>query len=463
MMERLPRFAIVGSILVVVAAAFLTAWVRPFYFTSQTIIGGLLFLELLVAAICFYRRFFLPALLLVFLFAGLDLPLKGVWTQARWLFLGAGAFVGGLVMLKERRLPFKLFHIIAMFSIFACLMSATVSQHSDVARLKATSVLLLFVYASTGARLAFARSESKFLHGLRMGGGILIVAVGILYGVGFPVLGNPNSLGAVMCFLAPFLLWALLLDQESYYRPVHMVLFLLCVGLLLYSRSRAGLLAAAFSCTLLCVGLRRYRLFVRGLVAAAILASTISLVRPEFLGSFGGEIVYKRQDQGQEFWSSREEPWAKAIEIIKGHPWFGMGIGTLAENTDRAEEPVIFASSNRVNTENGSSYLSVLSGLGILGAIPYSFLLLILIGNILRTLVFMWRTRSAFCSAVPFAVVIVSGLIHAAFEDWLLAPGNYLCVFFWVFAFIFVDVAPRTETTIVSHMKAPITTVTAST
>ena len=461
MIERLPKLAVAGGTLVL-AAAFFAAWLRPFYFTNQTILGGLLFLELLVATICFYRRFFFPALLLVFLFAGLDLPFKGIWIPARWLFLGAGAFVGGIVLLKERRLPFRVFHVVAILSIFACLMSATVSQRSDVAWLKATSVLLLFVYAGTGARLAFARNEPNFMQGLRRGSEMLVAAVGILYGLGFHVLGNQNSLGAVMCFLAPVLLWGLLIDQEYYFRPLHLVFFLLCVSLLIYSRSRAGLFAAACSCSLLCIGLRRYRLFVTGLISTAILASTISLVRPEFLSSFGEQMVYKRQEQNQGFWASREEPWTKSIEKIKRHPWFGVGIGTLAENRVPSEGQVIFASSTSVNSENGSSYLSVLLGVGILGAVPYAMLILILIGNISRTLIFMWRSRSPFIPAIPFAAVIVSGLIHAALEDWLLAPGNYLCVFFWAFAFIFVDVASKTPATVVSYTKVPISAVTAS-
>jgi hypothetical protein len=33
-------------------------------------------------------------------------------------------------------------------------------------------------------------------------------------------------------------------------------------------------------------------------------------------------------------------------------------------------------------------------------------------------------------------------MIHAAFEDWLFAPGYYLCVFFWSMAFVFVDQLP---------------------
>jgi hypothetical protein len=39
-------------------------------------------------------------------------------------------------------------------------------------------------------------------------------------------------------------------------------------------------------------------------------------------------------------------------------------------------------------------------------------------------------------------MVVVAGLIHAVFEDWLFAPGYYLCVFFWSLAFVFVDLAP---------------------
>jgi O-antigen ligase len=197
-----------------------------------------------------------------------------------------------------------------------------------------------------------------------------------------------------------------------------------------------------------------------GLVAVAIFASTVSLIRPEFLSSFGGEIVYKREDPGRGFWISREGPWGKAIEMIKAHPWFGVGFGTTAQNSSRAEGPILFASSSEVNAENGSSYLSVLLGVGIIGAIPYCLLLLILIAKVGRTVTFVWQTRGAHCSAVPFAIVVVSCLIHAMFEDWLLAPGNYLCVFFWTLAFILVDVAPKTPTTNIPYAKAPIRAVT---
>ena len=40
-----------------------------------------------------------------------------------------------------------------------------------------------------------------------------------------------------------------------------------------------------------------------------------------------------------------------------------------------------------------------------------------------------------------FALITFAGLIHAGFEDWLFAAGSYLCVFFWVSAFLLIDLA----------------------
>jgi hypothetical protein len=42
-------------------------------------------------------------------------------------------------------------------------------------------------------------------------------------------------------------------------------------------------------------------------------------------------------------------------------------------------------------------------------------------------------------------MVTVAGLIHAAFEDWLFAAGSYLCLFFWVLAFLLVDLTSEME------------------
>ena len=69
------------------------AYSRRSYFASEKLLGGLILLEVLVAAVWMYRRLSFPAAVIAFLLAGVNLPV-GVWTVARWLFLDVGAIFG---------------------------------------------------------------------------------------------------------------------------------------------------------------------------------------------------------------------------------------------------------------------------------------------------------------------------------------------------------------------------------
>jgi hypothetical protein len=82
--------------------------------------------------------------------------------------------------------------------------------------LKAGSLLLLFLYASTGGRLAIISRELKFFTGLLLGCEILVYLTAISYFFfGFAFFGNPNSLGAVMGVVTvPILMWGVLVSQE---------------------------------------------------------------------------------------------------------------------------------------------------------------------------------------------------------------------------------------------------------
>jgi len=55
----------------------------------------------------------------------------------------------------------------------------------------------------------------------------------------------------------------------------------------------------------------------------------------------------------------------------------------------------------------------------------------------------MRRTRNPYHPCIPFALVVLAGLVHACFEDWLFAVGSYLCVFFWISAFLLIDLVPE--------------------
>jgi O-antigen ligase len=446
MTERIPKAALIAAIVLGPLILTYLAYSRPGYFTSQVYLGGLLLIEFLAVAVWMYRRVFFPLIMVAFLLAGVDLPVGTIWSAARWVFLCVGALVGLSIMLKERRHHFGLFHVLAMFAILATLVSAAVSQFPSVTLLKALSILLLFLYGSTGARLAVTGRENRFFAGLLLGGEVFVGALAALYAVGIEAMGNPNSLGAVMGVVGcPILLWGTLVSEKGFDRRRRMALYAVALYLTYASHARAGMIAALISSGLLCFALRKYAFLARGVTVITILVAASAVVQPEnfskTVSSLMSSVVYKGVSEGN-LLASRETPWQAATDSISKHPWFGTGLGTIT-NADAGDVHVgMFSSSTAVTAENGSSYLSILSGVGILGAIPFSLLLLMILEKIVRTVAWMLRTGNANHPAVPIAAIMAAGLFHAGFEDWLFAPGYYLCVLFWSLAFIFVDVAP---------------------
>jgi O-antigen ligase len=446
--DRIPKSVLVGGAILAPIFLALLAYSRPGYFTSETYLQGILLLELLCAALWMYRQVFFPLILIAFLFAGTGLAVGGGWAVARWAVLGVGAAAGGVIMIKERGHRFGLFHIIVLFAILAALVSAAVSRYPTLSMLKALSVLLLFVYAATGARLAVAGRESRFFSGLLVGCEIFVGTIAVSYRVGNEVMGNPNSLGAVMgVACAPILLWGTLLKEKPLVHFRHLAMYAICMYLVFDSHARAGIGAALISSGLMCLALRKYKLFMQGLGAMVILVAVTAILQPgafsNMIAAVNTSVVYKGHDPTEGFLASRQSPWQTAVETIRTNFWFGTGFGTTDNGQNATEHIDQFSTTQGVTAEDGSSYLAILQWVGILGALPFLLVLLAIVGKILRTLLWMFNSGSPSHPAVPLAMVMVAGLIHAAFEDWLFAPGYYLCVFFWSLAFVLVDVAPK--------------------
>lgn len=427
----------------IAAFAFL-AYSRPGYFTSKTVLGGFLGLECLIAAVWLYRRFFFAVIIVTFLLAGVDLPVGSVWTVARWFVLGLGALVGLTIVLKEHRYSFGMFHVLAFFAVLAALVSAAVSRYTTVSLLKVLSLFLLYVYAATGARVAVINRENRFFEGLVVGCEIFVALIAGFYLLGIEAMGNPNSLGAVMGVVAaPILLWGTFLKQDRFTGRRRMILFLVAAYLTYSSHARAGMLAMFFSCGLLCLALRRYVALASGITLLAILIASAAILQPDAfsktVSSFTSTVVYKQKDPEEGVLSSRTPPWQETIDSIRDHVWFGSGFGTSDTVEEATQNIAKFSSSSATTTEHGSSYLALLSWVGMAGALPFVLLLAAIVANITKAVVWMFRTGDPLHPAVPLAIVIFAGLIHATFEDWLFAPGYYLCLFFWAITFIFVD------------------------
>ena len=222
--------------------------------------------------------------------------------------------------------------------------------------------------------------------------------------------------------------------------------------LLYISVCRAAIVADAVVTVALTMGLRRPRLLLKAAFVGAFFLEAMAVANPshmaELMASLSGRFVFKvegRPHQG--ILGSRDTPWDDTIAAVKQHPWFGTGFGTSDLGSEGAgiQGSSIYTVEGS-NREHGSSYLAMAEYMGLLGILPFLLLLFLVLRAVGRAHAWMRRSGSPSHYAVPFAMVSLAGLIHAGFEDWLFAPGSYICLFFWVLAFLLVDLTTEINT-----------------
>jgi O-antigen ligase len=447
------KFIVPGLVALIGIAALTLALYSPGYIASAYYLGGLIFLQVLLAVVWKFEQRFFPVLVVAFLWAGMSVPFSSVWTAGRWAVLAVGAVAGFALYMRSPHPRFTSFHLVALFTVLAALVSAGVSSFPLISSMKALSLLLLFLYASTGSRLALAGREEKFFPRLLLLLEIMVYLSAFSYLVlRSPIYGNPNSMGAIMGVVAvPVLFWGVLTVEGKTRHRRMIFAFMLSVGLLFYSQARAGILSAVITCCLTCVVLRRYRLIIQGVVAFVCMATLAVAVTPAQRSedmpsrrdepSMLGNLLYKgREDVG--LLQSRLTPWDETISVIREHPWFGSGFGTSLTNSAEDIGTSQYSTVSAATREHGNSYLAAMEGVGLLGVVP--FIVLVIMLGVKVSGVFSWlrQTGKLRHYSVPVAMVLAAGLVHAGFEDWLFAVGYYLCVFFWVLAFVFMDLLP---------------------
>jgi O-antigen ligase len=421
---------------------------RPFLFTNTTYLGGILSLEVIAVCLWHYEKIFLPVTMWCFLAAAIALPLSGASFTLRWVFLSIGAFAGFVLWMKtNRETHFGPFHLVALFCVFSAIASASSSAAARTGLLKTGSLFLLFLYASTGGRLALWGHERSFMRGLTISCEIAAFVSAAAYFTGYNLFGNPNNMGAfVGVLLAPVLLWSVLTTEDRSERRRRVIALAICGGLLYVSVCRAAIVAVFAVVVAATLALRRPGLVVKAVFIGALFVEIMAVANPSRVGewtdSLAGRFVFKNFGTHPGLFGSRQSPWDDTITAVKQHPWFGTGFGT----SDMGSEQTAFRQSSiytayGTNREHGSSYLAMAEYMGLLGILPFLLLLVLLMRNVFRMLAWMRRKGIASHCGVPFALITLAGLIHAGFEDWLFAPGSYLCVFFWVSAFLLVDCA----------------------
>jgi O-antigen ligase len=260
----------------------------------------------------------------------------------------------------------------------------------------------------------------------------------------------------------PVLLWGWLTSDGRKVKFRRLVALLLCTYLVDFSLARAGMVTVALVTLIFCFCLRQYKLMVKTVALVLLLVTVIGMLAPrtlyKSLGDLKDTVLYKgHKEEGA--LGSRRTTWGKSLASIKENPWFGTGYGTSAEGKDPGLNFGRFASNSQTVRENGSSYMTIAEWVGLLGAVPFVALLAVTVANVWRVCAWMRRTADPRHYSIPLAMVVLAGLIHATFEDWLFAPGYYICVYFWVLAFLLADFVPHAvvvpEAGVVSRASRP--------
>jgi len=417
------------------------------HFSSISFLAALLLLEVIVASLWKYKERFFLLLMIAFLWAGMHVPLQAAWTSGRWFVLTAGTLTGWIVWIDSPQRTFRKVHLIAFFCAAAALVSATVSPFPQMALYKAVSLFLLFLYCVSGARLAVLGREQRFFRGLLLAGEIAVYITAICYfALHETIWGNPNSLGVAMSVgVFPLLLWGWFVSDGPLLKFRRLIALLVCVSLVAFSMARAGIISIVLVTLVFCLGLRQYKLLARIVALVLALVAVTGMFAPDtlhtsFLNLKDAALYKGHKEEGM--LGSRRTPWEKSIETMKEHPWFGTGYGTSPTGEDPGFAFGKYASTAETAREHGSSYITILEWVGLLGVMPFTALLLYTACNAARVVAWMHRTSEARHYAVPMAMIVLAGMMHASFEDWLFAVGAYPCVYFWVFAFLLADLQP---------------------
>jgi O-antigen ligase len=445
-MDRVMRAAAAGLPVILVLALIILGRSMPGYFNNQQYLAGFVVVQILLLSLWFYDRFFFPFLMIAFFWAGMDLPMNESWTMGRWVVLAVGAIVGFARAMRMGVQRYHPFHLAAFFCVGSALVSATVSVLPQIALMKACSLLILFLYAASGARLVL-RNPDRFFRGLLLACELSAYGSAFAYLVlGTEIWGNGNSLGAVEGVVAaPVLLWGALVASNRNLRIRRAIGCVVALYLVYFSVSRASMLATATTMLVLLVSLRRNKLIVQGLFGISCVVAITAIGAPRHFDdlktSLVEGVIYKgHEDQG--VLGSRMAPWQEAVQVIEENPFFGSGFGTSTSGDKPFGETGTFSSTAATNREHGSSYLAITEWVGLLGIVPFIALVVFAAQGVFRVCVYLRRTGDVSHYSVPLMLVVLAGLLHAGFEDWLFAVGYYLTVLFWSLVFILMDVLP---------------------
>ena len=222
---------------------------------------------------------------------------------------------------------------------------------------------------------------------------------------------NSMLLGPVSAVSSCYSFWAYYNTKSKWW----IVLFVLCIGVCMFSSSRSAVYGAAVGCMSIMLfanrgtGKRIRQMLVVGIVACATF--------PLWQGALTGINQKNAANELMGEYGSRTEKFEARIEEFGSSPVFGVGFAAINPHGRDAYNPRTGV------VEPGSSWLAVLSMTGVLG---FMFMLAIYVNA------FFAAKRCASEYGAPFAGLIAYLAFHELFEGYMLAAGSALCFISWL-------------------------------
>jgi len=373
--------------------------------------------------------------------------LAELFATLRWVCLGAAAVILPVRFFfrKSTRRPAVVNRFDYLMATFLVVAATTVftSLAASLSALKLTAMMCLFYVVSLAGRqlveLYGPAAPRHLVTGLLAFTGAIIALplagtalrfgpVATLRGWFAGYQGNPNA-WAVLVGTALAWMSVPLIRRARWWGARHWALLggvAVVFYSLLWSGSRAGLLSVAVSATILCL-VHANRRIGSLLAVITLLFAARSVSEPNFIPNLIRQYVLKHARGQVDLLQSRREPWKMVQQRFEQHPWLGMGFGI---STESQSAWAIDVSTGSSIVETGSSIWAALSQVGVVGA---AVLFTALLGLLIHGARFCWQVRDPWFTALYASVAALT--VNALFEGWLLAPGNFACVYYWIQCF----------------------------
>lgn len=310
--------------------------------------------------------------------------------------------------------PSSVFHPWQRYVFFAVLlMNVSPFLQGDILRDRRKQVfqMMMWICVFLGVGSFFARflginfmraSESVFYYQVGLFGGLTTHSM---------MLGPVAGIAA--CYLTSIAM--------SKRRLVDWLWVVMALMSVLFSASRASLMAALVGVivTMYCQSGSTSNFVRVAVVAMIIAASTFSLWDSALSG-----IIEKNGSSSSLSFDSREELWNNRINEFKSSPVFGVGFcsSTIASSSSLDLE------SGRL--ESGTSWLIILSMLGIIGAI-------LVVPILFRSFKVAYRQKNNYGAVI--CGVLALFFVHMFAEGYIFAGGSFLAFMLWLSVGVAMD------------------------